>query len=110
MLRLPFDAPVEKYEVQAADLLANRHAASDEPVQTLADAQLAVARWYSFRDWLALVEWVSAVTRADSPVARFESAVEAVIAGDAPKLKRQLDEHPTLVSERSTILTRNQPP
>jgi hypothetical protein len=51
-----------------------------------ADAQLALARWNSFRDWPSLAGWVSAVTRSDSPVARFESAVETVIAGDAAVL------------------------
>src|SRR5207249_2335500 len=29
----------------------------------LADAQLTIARWYDFRDWLALQEYVEAVTR-----------------------------------------------
>src|SRR5262245_32136468 len=44
-----------------------------------ADAQLAIARWYSFQSWPRLVEWVDAVVRESSPVAQFESAVEAVI-------------------------------
>ena len=43
------------------------------------DARLAIARWYSFESWVRLVEWAEAVARQDSPVSRFESAVEAVI-------------------------------
>src|SRR5438034_4006904 len=50
---------------------------------TTDDAQLAIARWYDFQDWAALVEYVAAVTRENSPVFRFESAVEAVITGDS---------------------------
>src|SRR5512139_3712462 len=44
------------------------------------DARLATARGYDFQDWERLAEWVEAV-HDDGPVARFESAVEAVVAG-----------------------------
>src|SRR5438309_11448840 len=37
----------------------------------LADAQLTIARWYSFQSWAALGEYVGAVTRSDSPVFQF---------------------------------------
>src|SRR5439155_18873397 len=33
---------------------------------TVDDAQLAIARWYDFQDWAALVEYVEAVTQEDS--------------------------------------------
>src|SRR5260221_7662631 len=33
----------------------------------LADAQLAIARWYDFKDWSNLVEYVEAVTHTNSP-------------------------------------------
>src|SRR5579885_2917766 len=29
----------------------------------ITDAKLAIARWYDFRDWPALAEWVEAVAR-----------------------------------------------
>src|ERR1700687_5122972 len=48
----------------------------------LADMQLTIARWYDFQDWQALTEYVRAVTEPNSAVYQFESAVEAVIAGD----------------------------
>jgi ankyrin repeat protein len=67
----------------------------------LADAQLAVARAYDFRDWPSLIEWVTAVSQRDSAAFLFESAVEAVIGGDATTLKRLLREHPELVRARS---------
>lgn len=75
-----------------------------------ADAELALARWYNFRDWPALAEWADAASRADSPVRRFEAAVEAVIDGDMAGLEAQLREHPELVRARSTRVTCFDPP
>src|SRR5207237_5065787 len=47
----------------------------------LADAQAVVAHEYAFETWADLAESTEAMRRA-GPVARFEAAVEAVIAGD----------------------------
>ncbi len=86
---------------------------SDEEVRSAAldrsDARLATARGYSFRDWGALVEWLEAVAH-DGPVARFESAVEAVIAGDISALQRLLRDDRSLVRARSTVVTHHDPP
>jgi ankyrin repeat protein len=74
------------------------------------DARLAVARWYDFRDWRSLEEWVSDVNRPGSRIARFEQAVEAVVGGDANGLQRLLDADSRLVRARSSIATPHQPP
>ena len=74
------------------------------------DAQLAIARWYDFRDWPALGEWVDAVANEGSPVEEFESAVEAVIHGDTAVLKRLLRDHPEVVYSRSTRIAPFDPP
>jgi ankyrin repeat protein len=76
----------------------------------LDDARLATARGYSFQSWSRLAEWADAVAKKGSPVERFESAVEAVINGDAATLQRLLQEHPNLVTARSTIVTCYDPP
>ncbi len=87
---------------------------SDSEIQSaaldLADAQLSIARWYSFRDWPALAEYVEAVTRDGSPVCQFESAVEAVISGDLATLESLLHANPELVRARSTRITHFDPP
>jgi ankyrin repeat protein len=75
-----------------------------------ADARLALARWYDFADWPRLAEYVDAVTQDDSPVCRFESAVEAVISGDLAGLGSLLRHDPDLVRERSTRVTHFDPP
>src|SRR5262249_41654667 len=63
----------------------------------MAEAQLAVARWYDFGSWERLSEYIEAVTTAGSAVARFESAVEAVINGNLATLSSVLREDPALV-------------
>lgn len=67
----------------------------------LGDAQLVIAREYGFDGWADLVAFSEAAT-VDGPVARFESAVEAVVSGDATTLRRLLRETPELVRARST--------
>ena len=87
---------------------------SDSEIRSAAldvvDAQLAVARWYNFRDWPALSEYVAAVTEESSPVCQFETAVEAVINGDATTLNALLLANPELVRARSTRVTNFDPP
>ena len=74
-----------------------------------ADAQLTIARGYDFKDWAALAEYVEAVTRDESPVCLFETAVEAVIYGEVAALRSLLG-HPELVRARSTRVTHFDPP
>jgi len=76
----------------------------------LADAQLAIARWYDFRGWPSLAEWVEAVAEEGSAVDKFESTVEAVIHGDAAALDRLLRDNPDLVHARSTRIAPFDPP
>jgi len=132
---LAFREPVSAYEAQAAELLAGWNARDadatrtvrhnlprflDEQIKwprdiseadlratplTIAGARLALARWYTFRDWPSLEQWVSAIDDERSPVFVFESAVEAVVGGDVPTLKRLITAVPHLIRARSTIVT-----
>jgi len=99
MQLLPFGSPLRAYTDQARELPGSAE-----------DARLALACAYSFRDWPALAEWVTAVRDAGSPVAQFESAVEAVINGDVDSLEGLLRDDPGLVCARSTIVTHHDPP
>ncbi len=67
----------------------------------LADAQMVIARENCFEDWQALAEFVEAAGR-DGPIARFEAAVEAVVAGDVATLRSLLHDNPELLRARST--------
>ena len=62
----------------------------------IGDAQTVIAREYGFEAWSDLEEF----TRAD--VARFETAVEAVVSGDTETLRAMLRETPDLVRARSS--------
>ena len=137
---LPYDSTLDRYEAQAEELLGayragdagavaafKRHPRFLDPkikwlstnpsdAEVLAaglgldDARLAVARLHVFRDWPALVEYVEAVTRPGSAVARFEAAVEAVVDGDVAALAAMLREDPALVRARSTRVEPHDPP
>lgn len=87
---------------------------SDSEIQNtpleLADAELTIARWYSFQNWPALAKYVEEVSQKSSPVFKFESGVEAVITGDAAALDSLLSQNPDLVRGRSMRITRFDPP
>jgi hypothetical protein len=76
----------------------------------LSDALLTIARWYDFQDWPALTKYVEAVTQHASPVFQFESAVEAVVAGETATLTALVRQNSALVHARSTRVTHFDPP
>lgn len=120
---LPYRAPIDDYQQEAATLFAALSAGDDAAqwrfkwehprfrgkhvnevraaTLELADAQTVVAREYGFEDWADLGEFARAVT-TDERMARFEAAVEAVVAGDVTALRKMLRDDPELVRARST--------
>lgn len=128
---LPLGSDVDSYQRQARDVLTACRSGDAEAIRfvrdetagfdylhksepgeqtSLEDARAALARWYHFEDWATLASWVGLVRDKTSTVAQFESAVEAVVAGDVDTLARLLRENPALVHEvsvrghRSTLL------
>ena len=69
---------------------------------TLADAQLFIARGHGFASWPKFAKHVEELVRADSPVATFEAAVDAIVDGDATTLRKLLKRNPKLVRAHST--------
>lgn len=68
----------------------------------LADAQFFVARGHGFASWPRFTHHLEGLARENSPVAKFESAADAIVNGDLKALSKLLDETPSLVHERST--------
>jgi hypothetical protein len=118
---LPPHPSLEQYRKQAKDLLrASRDADPDAlerisrclrshgrpkeapATYVLADAQLVVAREHGFASWTRFAAHVDALAHRDAPVARFEAAADAIVAGDEAALRRLLREDPALIHARST--------
>lgn len=74
------------------------------------DARMATARAYDVADWPALVDLVETVQDRQSPIARFEAAVDALVEGDLAALRGALAADRSLVLARSTRRTRFDPP
>lgn len=74
----------------------------DEGACTLTQSQFVIARSHGFASWPKFAAHVESLERAGSTVSAFESAVDAVVDGDADTLSRLLRAHPDLVRETST--------
>lgn len=66
-----------------------------------ADAQCIVARAHHFSTWRQFTRHLAVLNHPGSAVAQFERAVTAIVAGDAPTLRRQLQTSPWLAHARS---------
>jgi ankyrin repeat protein len=65
------------------------------------EARQIIAQGYGFQDWTKLAEFTVKAAQANSPVALFEFAVDAIVSGDMEKLASLLDNHPWLIHARS---------
>src|SRR5437867_582968 len=115
---LPYHAALERYQEQAEALFAALRSDDEaaewrfkwlhplfrgKPVTDvraatlgIADAQVVVAHEYGLEGWADLGEFTDAIRR-DGRVARFETAVEAIISGDVTALRSMLHKNPELV-------------
>jgi hypothetical protein len=67
----------------------------------LAEAHFFLAREHGFLSWPKFAEQVRALENAQSPVANFETAVDAIVAGDEVALAALLGNDPALAKARS---------
>ncbi len=122
--QLPDSPRLEEFEEQAKELLAP--SGSPEAVDrlgrfhpnfvklpaaeiarrkiSLAEARCVIAREHGFADWAKFQNHIQELGRRDSPVARFELAADAIVAGDLAGLNRLLKRGPELANARSTRL------
>jgi len=85
----------EEIERFARETLTSRDCA-------LTAAQFVIARLHGFESWPKFSAHLDGLARATSPVSHFESAADAIVAGDEATLRRLLREHPELIRARST--------
>src|SRR5215471_21501737 len=90
--------------IDRVERLWHRSQESNEPTTrcTLAAAQFFVARCHGFKSWPKFIKHLEALNSVNSPVSQFESAVDAIVAGDIGALKELLRENPGLARARST--------
>jgi ankyrin repeat protein len=69
---------------------------------SLTDAQFFLAREHGFLSWPKFAEHVRALENAQSPVANFEAAADAIVTGNIDALDSLLRSDPALVKARST--------
>src|SRR3954468_20122912 len=72
------------------------------PDYSARDARAIIAANHDFESWEEFAAHLEARARADSRVARFEAAVDAIVSGDEATLSRLIREDPKLVRARST--------
>jgi hypothetical protein len=75
------------------------------PVQgdcRLTDAQYCIAQAHGFLSWPKFASHIAALNDSRSQIARFEAAIEAIVAGDAGRLRALLRDQPELARARST--------
>jgi hypothetical protein len=78
------------------DGLGNRRAAD-----ALDDARAIIAAKQHFESWDQFVAFNEAMRDGESPVAQFETAVDAIVSGDINTLERLLLRHPGVIKARS---------
>jgi ankyrin repeat protein len=122
-MSVPFRATIDAYQAEAEALFAalcsgvkdaawrfkwehprfrGKHVDDVKPDQlALADAQIVIASSHGFAGWDELVAF-SAAVQEPGPIATFEMAVEAVVAGDIASLRTMLAADPSLVRARSS--------
>jgi uncharacterized protein YdhG (YjbR/CyaY superfamily) len=71
------------------------------PDYSAADARSIIVRNHGFENWDQFAAYADAAKNPTSPVARFEAAVDAIVAGDVEGLQRLLRQDPDLVRARS---------
>lgn len=111
---LPAHPSLDQYKKQAKDLLKSCQAGDAEAIRraerfklnptevSLAGAQFVIAREHGFESWPKFKKHIESIVRQNSPVSNFESAADAVVAGDITVLTQLLREDPKLIRARST--------
>jgi hypothetical protein len=72
------------------------------PDYSAGDTQSILVKNHHFENWAAFASYKEALASNRSPVAQFEAAVDAIVAGDTSTLDRLLRENPELIHGRST--------
>jgi len=98
----PTRADAIKQRADQVDEFARTKLAHERSACALADAQFVIARAHGFKSWPRFSEHLESLARATSLISAFETAADAIVAGDVATLQRVLRESPELIRARST--------
>lgn len=70
---------------------------SGGPACSLSSAQFVIAHAHGFESWPKFSAHLTELARGNSAISNFEAAADAIVGGNAEKLKRLLGDHPELV-------------
>ena len=73
---------------------------SSEGTCALSDAQVTIARAYGFLSWPKFARHIEDLQLVNTAVSVFETAADAIVAGDLATLERLLRDDPSLVHAR----------
>jgi hypothetical protein len=102
VVRPPTPVAIQRWVDQVAEFAERTLSEKRVAKCRLANAQSVIARSHGFESWPRFVKHLEGLTQKRSGIARFESAVDAIITGDIATLKRLLREDPELIHARST--------
>jgi hypothetical protein len=102
VIKLNRNQPVraERWIKQVAEYAARELAGKKTP--SLGKAQSVIAGSHGFSSWPKLSRHLQALAQSNSAVSQFESAADAIVSGNAAKVRRLLRQNPKLVRARST--------
>ena len=92
----------QKSDVAAFARQKMKPAGKDSRACALSEAQFVIARSHGFLTWTEFAHHLDALAHKNSATAAFESAAEAIVAGDEAALRRFLKENPRLIREKSS--------
>jgi hypothetical protein len=93
---------IEHQADQLQEFAHSRLSTTGSAMGALADAQFVIAQVHGFKSWPTFATHVEALAGATSSTSQFESAVNAIVTGDAATLKGLLRNNPELIRARST--------
>jgi ankyrin repeat protein len=91
---------IESWSKRVAEYAAKELVEKQTPA--LNKAQFVIARSQGFDSWPKFSKHLKEVAESKSQISQFESAADAIVNGDAPRLRRILRQNPGLTRARST--------
>jgi ankyrin repeat protein len=92
---------VDRWTEQVSDFACHKLASAHGGKCSLAQAQFVIARAHGFESWPKFIRELEELAHDKSAASAFDQAADAIVRGDAARLRDLLRDNPELVRERS---------